>query len=262
METRDLAVPPPPLRIIDLGSCPGRDLIVCSDVPASSPDHSTLVRGVIADAHLSIGFNRRWRDYFSGNRDDFSFSRFSSLGGMMYCKGTALFRLWLPARDDLCPWDALKRVLATVIEVVGAEVSAPLHVDDNYAFIDGKKFAGASCNQIGEQTTVFLQVNGAPLDIEDLQHVFTNKTLNHITDLSGYGLVPDGIYHRIVHGIARHWDLQPMAAALNRREREVLHRLSAIHATDDWLEGAVRPDLSWDPEAGTEHWQPGGTETR
>ena len=235
------------LRDIDLGKCDGLEFTSISDLPAfHDVDDAVVIRCIIHDEHLSIGFNRHWDRYRGEERGTFSRSRFSSKGGMMYYKDVGLLRLWTSeTRADRAALQAL--VLNTAVETVRPHApSSSFQIIDNYAYIDGHKYAGVSANVINGKSNCILCVNKEVFPIGKMRRVFKNKRFDATTDLSALAL-DDSLYSQITDRFAQALGLSSRQSQLNADERVTARELLATHQSSAWLDDAVRSDLSWAP---------------
>lgn len=243
------------LRIIDMGKCPGLELIACADIPALSPaaltpdDTCTFIYGMATDEHLCIGYNVAWDDYFAGDYSEYTLSRFSAKGGMMYCRGVTMVRVWAPAQLIQPP--ALEQLLhRAIIQVTQAHVGgAPLGHRENYVYVENKKFAGTSDNWINDRSTCIVGINEEPLDIPAIKKIFRTKSWRKVTDLGEYN-IPDDYYRQIAECLARHLGLEARDSEFTAGERDLLAGLRAVHTSDDWLWRAQRDDLQVVPPEG------------
>lgn len=238
------------LRVIDMGRCSGVELTLCADLPAlTGADECTAIFGVADDEHLSIGYNVHWDAYFQGDYRNYTLSRFSAKGGMMYYRGVALFRFWAPVQVIQPP--ALEQLVHRVVmEVTGKYAGdSELSHHDNYVYVDGMKFAGTSDNWINGQSNCILCINKEFVDFAAIKGIFKTKRLHKLTDLSGYA-IPETYYLELAERLAEHLGMAAQDSAFTGRERQLIDGLRVVHSSDEWLWKAQREDLECVPPDG------------
>lgn len=233
------------LRIIDLGRLDGLRLTAAQDVPALVPGSAelTIVWGIPSDEHLSIGTHLAWSDRLGMRDDRFTYSRYSSKGGLMYYRGVLLLRAWAD-REALPPRELQQSLQQAAAQLVRSNVrtGARLHIDGYYVFLDGKKFAGISANDINGQSNCVLCINSEAIDFESLREQFPTKRFDEVRDLHELGLTPDA-YRAWAEWLARGFSLTVEWSRFTPEEERAWAELIAVHRSEGWLESGLRDDL-------------------
>lgn len=232
------------LRVIDLGRCTARDYFAASDVPALSTDETPiLVSGIIAEDSLCLGFNRRWDKTLTDLPDGFARARFTTEGGIMYCRNVCVMRLWMPEpRAD--PFDLQSLLTNAAADELEASVDREISIDyeTKYACVSGQKFAGGSHNLINGKSSGLIMINVGPTDFASVRHLFKTKRLLAVRDLAEFGLPPsycDGVVARV----AAEAECKLARSLWTPGETQIFERLREAHSDPRWIEDEAKMDL-------------------
>jgi hypothetical protein len=232
------------LRVIDLGRCGARDYFAASDVPAlSSDDTPVLVMGTIAEENLCLGFNRRWSTSVVDLPTEFTTARFTTAGGLMYCRNVEVLRLWVPERVA-APLDLQSLLTHAAVDELVAQAGRdlPIDYDEKYATLGGKKFAGGSQNLIHGRSSGLLMINVGPTDFSRVRALFKAKRVEAVRDLSEFHLT-DAYRRGIVDRVASGGVCEGVPSSFGTEESEHLAALRQAHSDPRWIEDAGGMDF-------------------
>jgi hypothetical protein len=232
------------LRVIDLGRCGAREYFAASDVPALSSDETPiLVKGTIAEENLCLGFNRRWATSLARLPPGFTSARFTTAGGLMYCRNVTILRMWGPERIAE-PFDLQSLLTNAAVDELIAQAGRelPIDYDTKYACLVGQKFAGGSQNLIKGRSSGLLMINVGPTAFSEVRSLFKAKRVEEVRDLSEFQLT-DAYDRGVVDRIARAGACEAVPSSFDREESEHLERLRCAHSDPHWIEDEARMDL-------------------
>ena len=188
------------LRYINLGEQKGNDLIATMDLPIfTSFDGVVVISGIITDNHLSIGINRKIDDYFMGDKKDFTFSRYTNGGGLMYCKGMFLYRFLF---NKVYPINELSKSIAaslrkTLRQYNILEKQSVSFGDNTYLRLNGDKFAGIGKIEFENCYAIYLSINKGKISVKKLKTIYKNKKFDNVIDINKFNL-PDEFYSDVI----------------------------------------------------------------
>jgi len=196
----------------DFGKITGEKLISkMENIKTISFKDAMVFFGIIKDDHLSIGVNKKIEEYLVTPRKNFTFSQYSSRGGLMYCRNVGLYRFCIDKslNPDPDPFaiELSNSVAASLIKSLRHLGLKNLTYIHNYIFDNGKKFAGLSGREYPNCKCVYLFINKEKMPFEKIKKIYKNKKFDNVTDLNKYNL-PDNFYFGIVENFAYRWDLE------------------------------------------------------
>ena len=232
------------LRVVDLGRCTAQEYFAASDVPALCSDETpVVVCGTIDEDNLSLGYNRRWEATLTTLPDGFTQARFTTMGGMMYCRNVGILRAWMPAHlaDPFDIQSLLTHVAIDELEAVAGR-SLPIDTESNYAVLSGQKFVGGANNLIKGRASGLIQINVGPTDFAAFRPAFKAKKLLAVRDLAEFAL-PDSYLLRVIDRFAAEAGGEAHPSRWTREEQSHLDRLRKVHADPRWIGDEVIMDL-------------------
>jgi len=215
------------LRYINLGDIKGGDLIAAMDLPTQMPFEGIIgIYGRITDEHFSVGTNRNIEDYLSQRKPEFTFSQYSSTGGVMYCKNMHLFRFCFDdSFKEENKRELSRSVAGALMKIIRNNIKEKsLFVEGNYIYLNNKKIGGFGEQEFKNTFCVYLFINKEKLPIEILRPLFKNKKFDNVMDLNSFN-IPD-IYHiEVVNNLAQRWGAETVKSSFSSEEEKIINNL-------------------------------------